>query len=134
MIGTGVPMVAHYSRRRMDAFRVAQLATGAYVGIFVCSHILATLTARSKGVETDWFFAAGPVSLLDGSLLGRLIPHYFYGALCLSVHAACGLRVVLLQHGISKVVGDRVAYGLAAAGLLVTVVLSAALMGFHLAA
>jgi succinate dehydrogenase/fumarate reductase cytochrome b subunit len=129
MIGTGIPMAAYYSRRRMDAFRVVQVATGVYIGVFVCSHVLATLLARRRGVETDWFFAAGPASLLDGSLLARLIPHYFYGVLCLCVHVACGLRVVLLQHGVSKIISNRVAYALAGVGLVVAVLASAALLG-----
>jgi hypothetical protein len=66
MICTGVPLVAHHSRRRMDAFRVAQAATGVYTGAFVCSHVLATLNGRRMGIETDWSFAVGSTSLLDG--------------------------------------------------------------------
>jgi hypothetical protein len=131
MLCTGIPMVARHARQRMDAIRVVQVATGVYVGAFICSHVFATLMARTRGIETDWFFAAGPTSLLDGSLLSRLIPHYFYGALFLSVHVACGLRVVLLQHGVAEVAGNRVLYGLASVGLVVTVLLSAALLGFH---
>jgi succinate dehydrogenase/fumarate reductase cytochrome b subunit len=132
MICTGVPMVAQYSRRVMDFFRVIQIATGIYVGVFLCSHVLATLAARNRGVETDWFFAAGPASLLDGSLLGRLIPHYFFAAFFFCVHIACGLRIVLLQHGAPKIASNRVAYGVAGAGLVITVVLFSALLGFHI--
>jgi hypothetical protein len=131
MVCTGFPMVARHARQRMDAFRVVQVATGVYVGAFICSHLFATLMARTRGIETDWFFAAGPASLLDGSLLSRLIPYYFYGALFLCLHVACGLRVVLLQHGVAEAAGNRVLYGLAGAGLVVTVLLSAALLGFH---
>jgi hypothetical protein len=132
LLGTGVPMVVHYARRRMDAFRVIQTATGMYVAAFLCSHVFATLRARSGGTETDWFFAAGPLSLLqEGGLRDRLIPHYFIGPLALIVHVACGLRIVLLQHGLSNLVGKRLLYALAAAGLLVTVISTAALLGFH---
>ena len=131
MLLTGVPLVIHYSRRAMDAFRVIQVATGVYIGVFVCSHVLATLAARAKGAETDWFFAAGPATLLDGSLLARLIPHYFFASFFFCVHVACGLRIVLLQHGTPNQVGNRVAFGVAGAGLVVTVVLFSALLGFH---
>jgi hypothetical protein len=132
MIATGVPMVLHYSRQRMDAFRVIQAATGVYVGVFICSHLTAIFIGRDAGVETDWFFAAGPDSLLAGTtLLGRLIPHYVFGTLCLIVHVACGLRVVLLQHGVAQVLANRALFGLAGAGTVVTAVIAAALLGFH---
>jgi hypothetical protein len=132
MIGTGVPMVMHYARRRMDAFRVIQTATGVYIAVFLFSHVLATLRARSLGVETDWSFAAGPVSLLEpGGLLDRLIPHYFLGAISLMLHVACGLRVVLLQHGVAKIAGNRVLYALGGVAVLVTALIMAALLGFH---
>jgi succinate dehydrogenase/fumarate reductase cytochrome b subunit len=132
MIVTGVPMVVHHSRSRMDAFRVVQAASGVYVGVFLCSHMRAVLTARELGIETDWTFASGPDSLLDGiGMSGRLIPHYFLGTLCLVVHVACGLRVVLLQHGIAKVTGNRVFYGLSAVAIVVTAASLAALLGFH---
>jgi hypothetical protein len=132
MICTGVPMVVHHSRRRMDAFRVAQLATGAYVGVFLCSHVFAVLSQRRLGVETDWVFAAGPDSLLDGrGMSGRLIPHYLLGSLCLIVHVACGLRVVMLQHGVARIAGNKVFYGLACAAVVIAASSLAALLGFH---
>jgi hypothetical protein len=132
MLGTGVPMVLHYARQRMDAFRVVQAATGVYVGVFILSHGSAVSFARSAGVETDWFFAAGPDSLLDGSpLLARLIPHYMFGTFFLIVHVACGLRIVLLQHGVTRAFADKTLYGLASIGGLATVVITAALLGLH---
>jgi succinate dehydrogenase/fumarate reductase cytochrome b subunit len=133
MICTGVPMVAHYSRGRADVFRVIQMATGVYVGVFLCSHVLATLATRARGLETDWFFAAGPTSLLDARGLGaRLIPHYFYGVLALIVHVACGLRIVLLKHGVTTRVTNSMLYGLAVIGVIVTATSMAALLGFHM--
>jgi succinate dehydrogenase/fumarate reductase cytochrome b subunit len=135
MIGTGVPMVLRHSRHQLDAFRVVQLATGAYVAVFICSHVIAVLNGRRLGIETDWFFAAGPASLLDGSsLLGRLIPHYLFGTLCLIVHVGCGLRIVLLQHGISPVLSNRALYGVASVGMAITLVIMTALLGFHIKA
>jgi hypothetical protein len=135
MIATGVPLVLRHSRQRLDAFRVVQLATGAYVAAFICSHVIAVLNGRRLGIETDWFFAAGPASLLDGtSLLGRLIPHYLFGTLSLIVHVACGLRIVLLQHGVPALVSNRALYGIASAGTAITVVIMAALLGVHIKA
>jgi hypothetical protein len=132
MIGTGIPMVAHYSRQRMDAFRVVQAATGVYMAVFICSHVVAVLNGRRVGLDTNWAFAAGPASLLDGtSLLGRLIPHYVCGTHSLILHVACGLRVVLLQHGATQMLVNRAVYGLASVAVVVTVLIAAALMGLH---
>jgi hypothetical protein len=61
-----------------------------------------------------------------------LIPHYFFSVLFLILHVACGLRVVLLQHGVSKIIGNRALYGLATAALIVTGLSMAALLGFHI--
>lgn len=135
MIVTGVPMVVRYSRQRLDAFRVVQLATGAYVAVFICSHVTAILNGRSRGIDTDWSFAAGPDSLLDGTpLLARLIPHYLFGTFCLIVHVACGLRIVLLQHGVPQALSNRAVYGVASVGAVVTIAITAALLGFHIKA
>jgi len=135
MIASGVPMVLRHSRQRLDAFRVVQLATGAYVAVFLCSHVIAVLIGRRLDIETDWFFASGPDSLLDGSsLFGRLIPHYLFSTLCLIVHVGCGLRIVLLKHGINPVVSNRALYAVSSVGMVVTVVITAALLGFHIQA
>lgn len=135
MMATGIPMALRHSRQRLDSFRVVQLATGAYVTVFICSHVTAVLDGRYLGIETDWFFAAGPASLLDGtSLLGRLIPHYLFGTLSLIVHVGCGLRIVLLQHGINPVLSNRALYAIASVGMVITVVIMTALLGFHVEA
>lgn len=134
MIATGIPMVAHYARQRMDALRVIQTATGVYVAVFLCSHIFATLNARRLGIETDWFFASGPEgSLLQGGgLLDRLIPHYIFATLALILHAALGLRIVLLQHGFSRRVANNSLYTLSTLAILLTAITTTALLGFHL--
>lgn len=132
MIGTGIPMVRHYARQRMNAFRIVQTATGVYVGVFICSHVTAILRARYGGVETDWFFASG-TSLLNGApMSSRLIPHYAFGTFFLILHIACGLRVVLVQHGLGKVFANRALYGATSAGVVVVALAMAALLGFHI--
>lgn len=132
MICTGIPMVAHHARWRLDGFRVVQLATGVYLGVFLCSHVFATLNARRLGIETDWTFAAGPISLLEQSgMTVRLIPHYFYSTLAAIVHVGCGLRVVLLQHGGTKLLGNRAFVAMASIAAVITALSTAALLGFH---
>jgi hypothetical protein len=132
MICTGVSMVARYSRRRADGYRVLQMSTGVFVGVFLCSHVMATLIGRHHGLETDWSFAAGPTSLLDGvGIRDRLIPHYVFAVFFLTLHVGCGVRIVLLHHGVTPVFANRMVYGFAIVGLIVTALASAALLGFH---
>ncbi len=129
MISTGIPMVLHHSRRSTDAFRILQMATGVYIGLFLCAHLLAVLGARSAGVETDWIFATGPTGLLDGR--GVLIPYYIWATFFLILHAACGLRIVLLKHGVAEVIADKTVYLVASVGLVVTSLIAVAALGFH---
>jgi hypothetical protein len=63
-----------------------------------------------------------------------LIPHYIFIVFFLTLHVACGLRIVLLNHGAPKLAGNRVLYGVAGIGLLATVFSGAALLGFHVKA
>lgn len=130
MIATGAPLVAHHSRRSTDAFRVVQMATGVYIAVFLCAHLLAVLGARSAGAETDWFFATGPNGLLDGR--GMLIPYYSFAVLFVSLHAGCGLRIVLLKHGVAEVVANKTLYAVAAAGFIVTALAAIAALGLNI--
>jgi succinate dehydrogenase/fumarate reductase cytochrome b subunit len=130
MIATGAPLAANHSRGRTDAFRIVQMATGVYVAVFLCAHILAVLGARSVGVETDWFFATGPDGLLDGR--GMLIPYYIFAVFFVTLHIGCGLRLVLLKHGVADVTANKTFYVVAAAGLVVTASIAIAALGFHI--
>ena len=47
------------------------------------------------------------------------------------LHVGCGLRVVLLHHGVPKEIGNRALYGLAGLGFVITLVISAAMLGYH---
>lgn len=129
MILTGVPLVLHHSRQSPDTFRTLQMATGVYIGMFVCAHLTAVLGARNAGVETDWFFATGPNGLLDGR--GLLIPYYVLAVYFLILHLACGLRIVLLKHGVAATRANKAVYVLAGAGLVVTALTAIAALGFH---
>jgi len=88
MIATGVPLVSSHSRQRADSFRILQMATGVYLGLFICAHVFAVLAARQGGIETDWYFGVGPHGLLVGR--GALIAYYIYSAFFLFLHAGFG--------------------------------------------
>lgn len=129
MIATGAPLVAHHSRRSTDAFRIVQMATGVYIAVFICAHLLAVLGARSAGTETDWLFATGPTGLLDGR--GMLIPYYVFAVFFVTVHVGCGLRIVLLKHGVAEIIANKAVYNVAVVGLIVTALAAIAAFGFH---
>lgn len=129
MIATGVPMVAHHSRRSADAFRVVQMATGVYIGVFLCAHVLAVLGARVANKETDWFFAVGTQGLHNGR--GMLIAYYIFAVFFLILHVGCGLRIVLTKHGVAEATANKVVYGVGGAGLILTTVIALAGFGFH---
>lgn len=130
MIATGMPLVVRHSRRSTDAFRMVQLATGVYIAFFLCAHVLAVLGARSAGKETDWIFATGPNGLLDGR--GMLIPYYFFAVFFLALHVGCGLRIVLLKHGVAEVRANQAVYGVAVVGCIATTVIAIAALGFSI--
>jgi succinate dehydrogenase/fumarate reductase cytochrome b subunit len=130
MIATGVPLVSSHSRQRADSFRILQMATGVYLGLFICAHVFAVLAARQGGIETDWYFGVGPHGLLVGR--GALIAYYIYSAFFLILHAGFGLRIVLLKHGTQEPSANRAVYWVAALGFVVTTVLTVAAFGLHL--
>jgi hypothetical protein len=130
MIATGFPLMASHSRQRADSFRMLQMATGVYLGLFICAHTFAVLAARQGGIETDWYFGVGPHGLLDGR--GSLIAYYIYSAFFLILHAGFGLRVVLLKHGSQELVANRAVYGVATVGFVIAALLTVAAFGFHL--
>ena len=52
-------------------------------------------------------------------------------------HRACCLWAeggLVTEHGVPKAIGNRTVYGLAGAGLVLTVMIMAALLGFHIKA
>lgn len=130
MIATGTPLVADHSRRSSDMFRIVQMATGVYIAVFLCAHLLAVVGARSAGVETDWFFATGPDGLLYGR--GMLIPYYIFSVFFLVLHVGCGLRIVLLKHGVTEVTANKTLHVAMAAGFIVTTLIAIAALGFHI--
>ncbi len=129
MILTGIPMVVHYASHESDKFRRVQMATGVYIGLFLCAHIMATFGARSYGVETDWIFATGETGLLHSQSI--LFPYYTFSVFFLILHVACGLRIILLKHHISEPITDQTVYFIAAAGLVFTSAIAMASLGFH---
>ena len=93
----------------------------------------ALVMARVKfGIDTTWDWASGaPVGLLGDAWSVRLIPHYLLAAAAVATHAACGLRIVLLAHGTSRLTVDMLACVVVVGGALLAIAIIAALLGFR---
>jgi hypothetical protein len=88
--------------RRADIYSSIQTATGAYLVVFITSHLIAVfiLGRMFLGVDTTFAWASGaPTGLLHDPWNVRLIPHYSLAPLFLISHLAMGLRAVLIGHG-----------------------------------
>ena len=60
-------------------------------------------------IDLDRGFATGaPRGLIKDAWNIRLVPHYGLGVFFVLAHLFSGLRVVILTHGVRKVIADRV--------------------------
>ena len=121
--------------QRAAFFETLQSATGAYLGIFIASHVTAVLVLGRSfvGIDTDFYWASGEAAGLIGDPWNvRLIPHYLLAVWSLITHAGCGLRSVLLEHHVREATGNRVATGVSAGGALVAIAIVSAQSGLRL--
>lgn len=131
LLASGVPMVWRYAARPGGGYRTLQTVSGTYLLFFLLAHLLAVLGARQGGTETDWQFAVGANGLLDGR--GLLTPYYVLALAAIVAHLACGTRIVLLGHGASTVAAIRAFRGIMLLGTLVTLLITLAMFGVHIA-
>lgn len=131
----GVAMAWRWSARPADLARTIQIGSGAYLAAFIITHMnSAFVSARAvHKVQTDWAWATGaPDGLLLDAWNIRLAPHYALGAFFVVAHLVCGLRQVLIAHGMRQVVADRLwGVGLAGAATL-SAAITAGLCGLRL--
>jgi len=136
-VGSGLRLAWRWTSRPVEATRAIQVGSGVYLAGFILTHLNSALIgARAvRGIETDWAWATGaPEGLLVDAWNIRLLPHYALGVFFVVAHLSCGLRQVLLAHGVRGVVANRIwALGLlGAAGL--SAAITAALCGVRIGA
>ena len=133
-IMSGFVLVRRKLARPSDVFGTLQSMTGVYVGIYLLAHMTAAFSARGAGTDTNWNWLTyddrGLLSHLDSF---TLVAHYWVGPIALIAHVACGLRVVMLEHGVSMQMAGRVAWGLICLGVVTSSVILAGLLGVHIA-
>jgi hypothetical protein len=124
---SGVRLAWRWSSFRIDAYRIFQVGSGAYLAAFILTHMNSALvSARAvHKIDTDWGWASGaPVGLIHDAWNIRLLPHYALGVFFIIGHLSSGLRVVMLAHGVRAQIADRIW----AAGLLAGAALSTAII------
>ena len=133
-IMSGFVLVRRKLSRASDAFGTLQTMTGVYVGIYLLAHMTAAFSARGAGTDTNWNWLTyddrGLLSHLDSF---TLVAHYWVGPIAIIAHLACGLRVVMLEHGVSEHAVGRLAWGLIGLGVAASSVILAGLLGVHIA-
>ena len=104
-IGTGLFLAWRWSAASQSFHRTFQLASGAYLSLFILGHMNSVLiyARRFLGIPTDWNFAIGaPTGLIHDAWNIRLLPHYALGVFFVLSHIASGARVVLISHGVAR--------------------------------
>lgn len=131
---SGLTRLGRLTRSPADGFRVLQTASGAYLAVFLVSHIWATLGARFHGIDTDWAFASGGrAGMLASGVAAAVLLYYVFALFAVAVHAGLGLRMVLLSRRVRAVAANRAARLTAAFGSAISVLIIAALLGARLA-
>jgi hypothetical protein len=134
-VGTGLYFAMRYMAKPMDAFRAFQVASGIYLVFYIIGHTdsVFILGRTFLGIETGWDFATGaPVGLIKGARNIRLLPHYGLGVFFVIAHLFCGLRIVLMARGVSKVLADRIMIGGAIAGAIIATAIMLGMCGMRL--
>lgn len=106
---SGLALLRVHTARPADFFRTLQLASGAYLVLFILAHMNSVFfyARRFANIKTDWDFATGaPTGLLHDAWNIRLVPHYYLGVFLVLAHLALGARIVALNHGVSRAAAD----------------------------
>ena len=134
-VASGVRLAWRWSARPLDGARLIQVGSGAYLAAFILTHLNSALVSARwvHGTPTDWAWASGaPDGLLMDAWNIRLLPHYALGVFFVIAHLFCGLRIILLAHGVRRAIAERIW----AAGLLfaagISALIIAALCGLRI--
>jgi hypothetical protein len=131
---SGLVLIRPKTARRADLIDALQTASGAYLALFIASHINSVFTlARYFGTDTDYAWAvAEPVGLLADPWSIRLLPHYSLAVFLLIAHLACGLRGVLRNHKVREPLCTEATWGVIGMGGLVTIIITTGMLGVRI--
>lgn len=120
---------------RSDIFGTLQTTSGAYLTIFIISHMTAVFVLGRivLNVDTDFYFASGGAAgLLADPWNVRLIPHYSLAVWMLFVHLACGLRFRLLTVKKTIATANKFALIIIALGAVIALAIVTSMCGVHI--
>jgi hypothetical protein len=133
-IMSGFVLVRRRLSRASDFFGTVQTMTGIYVACYFLGHMTAVFAARGAGTDTNWnWLTSDDHGLLFHLSSFSLVGHYWVGPIAIVTHVACGLRMVMLGHGVSGEAAARTAWGLIGLGVVASSVILAGLLGAHVA-
>jgi hypothetical protein len=133
-LASGVILLWRATAVRSDLYRTLQTSTGAFLAVFIASHLNSVfiLGRTVTKVDTTFLWASGaPVGLLSDAWNVRLIPHYSLGVWFVITHMGLGLRSVLLAHRVSPPTANRVAWGVSALGAAFALTITFAQLSVH---
>ena len=132
-IVSGLILAASRIRHAVSRFDTLQAMTGLYVAVFFLGHMTAVFAARAAATDTNWnWLTSDDCGLLFYPDSLRLVAHYWIGPLALVSHIACGLRAVLLAHGMAVPTANRAAIVLIGLGGVMSSAILLGLLGVHL--
>ena len=132
-IMSGFVLVRRKLSHPSDFFGTLQTMTGVYVGFYLLGHMTAAFAARGAGTDTNWNWLTADDRGLLFYLSGfALVGHYWVGPIAIITHIGCGLRAVMLAHGVSEQAAARLVFGLIGLGVVVSSVILAGLLGAHI--
>jgi hypothetical protein len=132
---SGVRLAWRWSSLRVDAYRIFQIGSGAYLAAFILAHMnSAFVSARAvHHIETNWAWASGaPTGLLYDAWNIRLLPHYALGVFFILGHLATGLRVVMISHGVNATIANRFWIAALTASAMIAAAIIAGLCGVRI--
>jgi succinate dehydrogenase/fumarate reductase cytochrome b subunit len=131
---SGLVLAKPKTERRADFLDALQTASGAYLTFFIASHINSVfILGRYFGSDTTYAWAVNdPVGLVQSPWAIRLLPHYSLAVFLVIAHLACGMRVVLRNHGMKESRSSGMTWFVIAIGALATIEMTAGMLGFRL--
>jgi succinate dehydrogenase/fumarate reductase cytochrome b subunit len=125
---SGLRLLRPHAQRGTSWWDTAQVASGAYMALFFCSHLTAALRARwLRGVDTNWRWLTAD-SMLTDPWSARLAPYYFLAVVAFGVHVGLGLRYILRERGWSAAAADRAGLLPPAVAVLASIAIMTALL------
>lgn len=134
-IGSGLTLLYGRLDRPSDLYRAVQTATGAYLAVYIAAHMSAVflLGRLFLGIDTGTSYVFFKDGYMPSLFNVRFISHYGLGAFAVITHAGCGLRDILLAHGVALTASNRTFWCVLATGAAVGMVIALALCAVRIA-